>query len=53
MNKEIEIIEKAIKEIQKMNNIWRFNYSLGFRNGDVFGSSWENEKLLKPNKKGI
>jgi len=45
-NKAIEIMEKAIKEVENCDDTWRCNYSIGFRNGDVRGSSWEDKDLL-------
>ena len=54
MSKAIEIMEKAIKEVENCDDTWRCNYSIGFRNGDVRGSSWEDKDLLDgPDKERV
>jgi len=54
MSKAIEIMEKAIKEVENCDDTWRCNYSIGFRNGDVSGSSWEDKDLLDdPDKERV
>jgi len=47
MEEEQEIIDKAIERVRNLNTTWRVNYSIGFRNGDVRGGTWEDETLLK------
>ena len=46
MNKATEIMEKAVKDVRNCDDTWRCNYSIGFRNGDVRGTSWDDKDLL-------
>ncbi len=40
-------LDQIMKRISKDKHIWRFNFSVGCSNGDVFGSSWEDETRLE------
>lgn len=53
MKDEIKLLDEAFQNIRAMNHIWRFNWSLGFRNGDVHESNWEDEQLLIPSKEEL
>lgn len=44
-------IEKLFENLVKEKKIWRYNFSIGFVNGDVYGCNYENEELREKNEK--
>ena len=49
----IKIIEQAFEKAKKGNKLWRYNWVIGFRNGDVSGENWEDESLLDKSKEEL
>lgn len=46
-----QMLDEIADRIKKDKTYWRFNYSVGLRNGSCYGLSYEDTTLLKKKEK--